>query len=213
MIPESMGAPLAPNAWMPLIEDTIPAEDKIPAFANWITSYFEHGNLSTRDLNVLSTVVPSNKRVPVIYEFNDEETTEIITEIGTTMDLALLAESFVPLFQQQYRKAVFNATTRAFWKDMEVVAVTGNSTSNLSIAAFWTFQMDTEAQGGTLVQFKLLPGPNHLVSSKICHLKCWNTHCFVFRLIGTFQNSLWKLSRKEYFVDLLELYSNPLMGI
>jgi len=172
MIPESMGAPLAPNAWMPLIEDTIPAEDKIPAFANWITSYFEHGNLSTRDLNVLSTVVPSNKRVPVIYEFNDEETTEIITEIGTTMDLALLAESFVPLFQQQYRKAVFNATTRAFWKDMEVVAVTGNSTSNLSIAAFWTFQMDTEAQGGTLVQFKLLPGPNHLVSSKICHLKC-----------------------------------------
>jgi len=47
---------------------------------------------------------------------------------------------------------------------MDIVAICGNSTNNLSVAAFWDIEKDTEEQGRQLVKFKLLPGADRFVS-------------------------------------------------
>jgi hypothetical protein len=55
----ALGLPLPASNWSPHMSPTIPADKHSAMFTSWITSYFDHGDLSTRDVSVLSYHVPS----------------------------------------------------------------------------------------------------------------------------------------------------------
>lgn len=56
----SLGLPLPSKIWLPYIDSSIPADSKVPFFTQWITSYWDHGDLSSRTLDTLSYIVPSS---------------------------------------------------------------------------------------------------------------------------------------------------------
>ncbi|KAH9934361.1 uncharacterized protein B0H18DRAFT_1115071 [Fomitopsis serialis] len=67
----SLGFPLPPGTWPPQFDASIPEKCHAPFSTQWITSYFDHGNLSTRDTDVLH-IVSSVSHRPSIYTMSDE---------------------------------------------------------------------------------------------------------------------------------------------
>ena len=62
----SLGKPIPPDAWTPLLDQSMPAEARTPFFSHWITSYFRHGDLTPHDSKAISYVVPAASRAPTI---------------------------------------------------------------------------------------------------------------------------------------------------
>lgn len=44
----------------------------------WVTSYFKHGDLSTRNPDVLEYLIPARSRVPTYYNFSDDEYSRVV---------------------------------------------------------------------------------------------------------------------------------------
>ncbi|KAJ6626740.1 hypothetical protein B0H10DRAFT_2211017 [Mycena sp. CBHHK59/15] len=73
------GLPRTPKTRSPDIEETILAEKRTP-MTMWLTSYFDHGDLSSRDPNILKHIVPSARRRPTIHDMTADEIAEIVDE-------------------------------------------------------------------------------------------------------------------------------------
>ena len=48
-----LGLPIPPKIWSPLIDNSLPEEARKPFYMSWITSYFDHGDLSKRDIDAI----------------------------------------------------------------------------------------------------------------------------------------------------------------
>lgn len=89
------------------MDTTIPAEKHAAMFTTWITSYFDHGDLSTRDVNY---IVPSTFRRPTIYDMTAEEITEVVDQGPVE-----LPGMFMSMAQANavYRKACYSADIKS----------------------------------------------------------------------------------------------------
>ncbi|KAI0092603.1 hypothetical protein BDY19DRAFT_925175 [Irpex rosettiformis] len=83
--------PLSPGAWFFEMDGSIPQKHRRRMGTNWITSYFNRGDLSTRDRPfVLSHLVPSiSTRAPSIYNMSQQEFVTIVGE--TVSELEVMA--------------------------------------------------------------------------------------------------------------------------
>ncbi|KAI0942664.1 hypothetical protein AcW1_003230 [Taiwanofungus camphoratus] len=159
----ALGTALPPKSWSPQVDTTIPPEARDPVFTRWITAYFTHGDLSTRDPDVLEYVVPATFRAPSIYNMSAEQITQIVYErVASTTDLSIMI-GLGPHPLATYRKACFDRTIREKVPKMNVWVCTGDVTASFSPPAFWDLQKDNEANGGGLVTFKVIKGVNHFM--------------------------------------------------
>ena len=159
----SLGKPIPPDAWTPLVDQSMPAEARTPFFSHWISSYFAHGDLSTRDPKAISYVVPSTARAPTIYGMSDAELARSVYEPSAFgSDMAFMIFS-APQIAATYHKAVFDKALRALVPRMRVVVFSGDSTASFSIPSQWAVEDDDKAAGGGFVAVKWIPGFNHLV--------------------------------------------------
>ncbi|KAH9918264.1 Alpha/Beta hydrolase protein [Fomitopsis serialis] len=154
-----LGMPLPPGTWSPQIDPSIPEKCHEPFFTQWITSYFDHGDLSTRDTNVLSYIVPSVSRRPTIYAMSPEDRQEFVEEVpeGPAM-FCTMAQALA-----MYRRACFDRDVRARLPELKVWSLTGDVTPSFSIASFWTIQDEDKERGGGFVNYKMIPGVNHFM--------------------------------------------------
>ncbi|KAJ7353439.1 hypothetical protein DFH08DRAFT_956499 [Mycena albidolilacea] len=145
--------------WSPHMTPTIPA-DKHPAmFTSWITSYSDHGDLSTRDVSVLSYHVPSPLRWPTIYNMTADEIAETADQRPVE-----LPGVFVSMAQANatYRKACYSADVKALVPSLKTTFFTGDRSASYSLAALWSIEDDNKAGGGNL-KFVVVPGANHFL--------------------------------------------------
>ena len=141
----------------------MPVEARTPFFSHWITSYFTHGDLSTRDPKAISYVVPTPSRAPTIYSMSDAELARALYEPSAFgSDLAFMLFSG-PQIAATYHKAVFDKAARALVPRMRVVVFSGDQTASFSIPSQWAVEDDDKAAGGGFVAVKWIPGFNHLV--------------------------------------------------
>ncbi|KAG7098477.1 hypothetical protein E1B28_000422 [Marasmius oreades] len=77
--PMILGLPPPSQSWLPLTDESIPPASRLRAFSQWATSYFDHGDLSTRDLEKLSWVVASPDAVPTFFTFGSETLKRLTT--------------------------------------------------------------------------------------------------------------------------------------
>lgn len=136
-------------------------------FSQWITSYFQHGDISTRDPDVLSYIVPSIVRAPTIYNMSAAQINEIVDEslnvpIETPYLFNFTSQSYVT-----YRKALFDPKVRDILPFMKVWALVGEFSCSFSLAAYFSMLDDDEAEGGGRISFNLMTGVNHFVSGAL----------------------------------------------
>ncbi|KAF5339190.1 hypothetical protein D9611_011222 [Ephemerocybe angulata] len=63
----ALGIPMPELNWAPGLDESIPPQERLPFNIAWLTSYFDHGDLSKRDRKTLTYASPSIARVPSIY--------------------------------------------------------------------------------------------------------------------------------------------------
>lgn len=158
-----MGTPLPPKAWTPLIDQTIPEGLRDPFFRQWITSYFEHGDLSTKDLDVISYVLPTTSRVPSIFSMSEEQQGKIMYSPPALTSDMLLMVHFSTATNASYKKAFFDKRVRQLLPALKVSMFMGDATCSFSIPAFWAAEDDDKAHGGNNADYKIVKDINHFV--------------------------------------------------
>ncbi|KAI0347358.1 hypothetical protein BDW22DRAFT_1321927 [Trametopsis cervina] len=156
-----IGTPMPHGAWFFEMDQSIPEASRQRMGTIWITSYFDHGDLSSRDTSLLQYIVPSVTRAPTIYSLNEDEIAHIIEE--TVLELPLMA-SCSKQANDNYKKACFDKKTRTLVPHLRVHALCGTRGPSFSPAAFWDMQNDDKANGGGNIVFREIPGVNHFVS-------------------------------------------------
>ncbi|KAI9066184.1 hypothetical protein FKP32DRAFT_1566420 [Trametes sanguinea] len=160
-VPFALGTPIAPGSWWPQLDDSIPVDIQGPATVQWLTSYFQHGNISTRDPSVLSLILPSIARPPSIFNMTQAQVdgmTNIAPSLGSD---GLLLVNGAPQLLDSYRSALFNASVRNALPRMKASLIVGDMSLQFGITGFWNVQEDNEAAGGGFVNFTLVHGFNH----------------------------------------------------
>ncbi|KAF8917706.1 hypothetical protein CPB85DRAFT_1431233 [Mucidula mucida] len=104
-----LGLGMPAQQWTPLADTTMPENIRLPSFGQWVTSYFDHEDITQRDLDKLSWILSSPTHIPTLYRIPTDELNAMMRlgdDAGT--DLPFLAA-----FQNQLliscRKALFNA--------------------------------------------------------------------------------------------------------
>ncbi|KAF9065910.1 hypothetical protein BDP27DRAFT_1331389 [Rhodocollybia butyracea] len=161
--PNILGLPTPAQNWAPLIDTSFPAVDQIPMFNIWVTSYFQQGDLSTRDLNQLSWVVPAVFREPSIFNMTPSQFNSIVLNGTNVVNDLLTVLNFGPQLLLNYQQSNFNTTIRNLLPSMRNSLICGDVSLAFSIAAFWDVEDDNEAAGGGFVSFDLVEGVNHFI--------------------------------------------------
>lgn len=142
----------------------MPEADRLPAFGQWCTSYFDHGDLTKRDLNDLSWVVASTSRVPTIYNIPPAQLKEMERYGSDAIsDLPFLFH-FATQLKATYSKVFYDLETLEAFPKMNLTFLAGDKSGAFGIAGLWALQDDAEkAKGERAVNFKIIPGANHFV--------------------------------------------------
>ncbi|THH12476.1 hypothetical protein EW146_g7663 [Bondarzewia mesenterica] len=161
--PIILGLPSPPQHWAPLLNTSMPEELRVPAFTQWITGYFQHGDLSKRDLNDLSYVLHATFRPPTIFNMSAEQYKDIVSEgPNAAVDTPFMV-NFIPQLLASYRKTCYDGSVRTSLPKMKVWFLTGDMTASLGPAALWAVEDDDKERGGGFVTCKMIPGANHFV--------------------------------------------------
>lgn len=135
----------------------------------WLTAYFQHGDLSTRSPDIIEYVVPATFRPPSIFTMSDTQIAQILSVDQNGPD-AIWFLSCAAQLHASYKKACFDKDIRAQLPKMTVTTLIGNSSLSFGINAIWQMEDDDAAAGGGLVDFVWIPRSNHFVS---VHLHYW----------------------------------------
>ncbi|KAK0499101.1 Alpha/Beta hydrolase protein [Armillaria luteobubalina] len=165
--PLVLGLPTPTQNWVPLIDTTIPENLRLEAFGQWCTGYFDQGDItlsSPHNLDSLSWVISSPKRVPTFYSIPVEQH-NTMTTYGNDASTDL---PFLFFFSKQlndvYSKAFNDKDITAKFPRMKKSFLCGDKTAAFGVAGLWAVQ-DDQKENGTdpNVKFKLIPGANHFL--------------------------------------------------
>ncbi|EJC99595.1 uncharacterized protein FOMMEDRAFT_160017 [Fomitiporia mediterranea MF3/22] len=156
-----LGLPIPPRIWSPLIDTSIPESERTPFHMSWITSYFDHGDLSSHDIDAISYAAPSMHHAPSIYNMSTEDTEELFVAdvVGpeTNAMIATYAQNNVV-----YRKACYEPAIQELLPMMNTSVLVGSSTSSFCMNGLLSLQNDNDVNQGGL-HFETVPGLNHFM--------------------------------------------------
>jgi len=160
--PVALGLPTPAQNWNPLADTTIPADLRLAAFGQWVTAYFDHPNITSRDLDSLSWVLTSTNRTPTIYGIPADQLKAML-RLG---DDAATDRPVLFFFANQllaaYRKAFYDAETSALFPHMKRSVLCGTNTAAFGLAGLWAVENDQAVNGPTTeVTYKMINGANH----------------------------------------------------
>ncbi|KAK0224192.1 hypothetical protein IW262DRAFT_879465 [Armillaria fumosa] len=165
--PIVLGLPTPSQNWAPLVDTTMPEDLRLPAFGQWCTGYFDHGNItlsSAHDLDSLSWILTAPEYVPTFYKIPVEEL-ERIARYGSdaATDLPFLF-FFADQLNAVYRKAFNDEGISAILPLLKRSFLCGDKTGAFGVSGLWAVQDDQVENGtGTTVDYKLVPGGNHFM--------------------------------------------------
>ncbi|KAJ7596358.1 hypothetical protein C8J56DRAFT_774237 [Mycena floridula] len=152
-----LGIPAPEMNWAPQIDTSIPEETRSPMFTRWITSYFDHGDLSTRDWNSLTYVLPSNSRRPTIFAMSSQEIVEMIEDTVDEIPGLVMSQ---PQSNAIYHKACYSDEVKVLMPHLKTTVLVGDVTCSSALTGLWSVQDDNKAAGGN-IKFQLVHGANH----------------------------------------------------
>ncbi|KAJ7130777.1 hypothetical protein C8R43DRAFT_1089921 [Mycena crocata] len=160
--PIALGLPTPAQNWNPLVDNSIPAPLQLAAFGQWVTAYFDHQSIETRDLDSLSWVLTAPDQSPTLYGIPADKLGPML-RLGedATTDLPFLF-FFANQLVKAYRKAFYDGATAALFPKMKKSFLCGDRTAAFGVCGLWAVQDDQAIHGpSTKVTFKFMNGTNH----------------------------------------------------
>jgi hypothetical protein len=157
-----LGFPIPSDGYSPLMDHDIPEEARGPVFAKWVSSYYKHGDLSSRDFFQLNQREGDASKKPTTDTIPLEELLTITDPGPAAKSEKSIVDSLQVLsaFMDQMTKALFDLQIREDWGGHPVWFVYCEATAwNVHYAA-WNLEKKDKASE---IKFKLIPGANHFV--------------------------------------------------
>ncbi|KAF9003009.1 Alpha/Beta hydrolase protein [Cyathus striatus] len=163
---QAIGGKSPAQSYVPTWDEEIPPESRGMAFGIWATSYFKHGDLSTRDINQLVYREANISKTPSILTMSPEEF-EATNDFsaGEKWEDRINLPHNINILSSQTKKALFNPFIKAAWNNLPMWHVYGTSGPwNVVYAAWvledWLQEVDFK-QPEPLIKFKPVDGANH----------------------------------------------------
>jgi hypothetical protein len=150
--------------WVPLsfVDKTLSSKSDGLFFTSWVSSYFDHGDLSTHNKDLLEYQAPSLSTIPTIYKLSRDELGATLDEAATIPEKRWLGGQRTSMVAT-YNKACFDRETRARYPKMKIFALSCERSTGNCVEAFWTMQRHNVELGGGFLNFESIPGANHFV--------------------------------------------------
>lgn len=159
----------------------------MPAFNQWITGYFKHSDLSKRDVDSLSYIIPATFRPPSIFNMSEEQVEQnFFSGPATLLDASWI--NFKAQFLVSFNKAVFDPNVRAKFSKMKISYFSGDVSPSLGPAVFWKVEDEVKKRRDS-IHCELIQGFNHFVCL-FNFSSCIDANTYCFSLIG--------MSRREH---------------
>ena len=143
----------------------IPEEERGTFFVKWVSSYYKHGDLSTRDFSQLQQLEGDPSRKPTADTMSLEELQSIM-DFGPAVKYEMVfidSKSFSSAFLKQTKKALFDPQIREAWGEHPVSFVyCEDSIWNVHYAA-WNLEKFEEFKASE-INVRSIPRANHFVS-------------------------------------------------
>lgn len=156
-----LGLPMPPKVWFYDLDTTIPADQRRRMGTIWISSYFDHGDLSTHDLDAITYINPSLYRTPTIYNMTREEIAAILDD---TIDELRPMMFCTEQAHETYLKVCFDSSTKERLPHLRIHVTCGTRGPSFSPSSFWLLKADDKERGGGHIVFREVEGVNHFVS-------------------------------------------------
>jgi hypothetical protein len=135
----TLGFPNPSGGYNPLTDPDIPKDARGPAFAKWVSSYYKHGDLSSRDFSQLKLRDGGTSKKPTTDTILPEELLTITDFRPGTKGETFLIDSghFFSAIIKQTTKALFDPRIREDWGGHPVWFVYGEASPwNIHYAAW-----------------------------------------------------------------------------
>ncbi|CAK5276249.1 unnamed protein product [Mycena citricolor] len=143
-------------------DSTLSQTETGPFLARWLSSFFMHGDLSTRDLRNLTYSRTDPNRPPTIETIPMGGILDLTA--GAKADAVIVSPSFAAAMGKLTDKALFDTYVRGqLWKDSKFYLVTSSMDSWNSIYAGWKIEERSfaEAKPECEIAFELVEDANH----------------------------------------------------
>ena len=157
---QALGFPFPPGVDLHLKD--IPEEARGPAFAKWVSSYFKHGDLRSRDFSQLEQREGDPSKKPTTDTIPLEELLAI-TDFGPCAKCETVlveSEEFLSIYIKQTTKALFDPQIREGWGEHPVWFVYCEASIWNAHYTAWSLEKMVKTSE---ISFKLIPGANHFV--------------------------------------------------
>ena len=163
-----LGLKEPPEAYIPLTDEGIPLHLRTPAFAEWVSSYFNHKDIHSAELEYR---VPDPSRKGTVAAMTPEEIAACVDSATELRSERYLITTFQPHFFESAKKAIFDQTLRDSWKNMKVWVLYGDKSPwHMPFSAFELSRMAKEMGKENLIHTHVLEGANHFVRCLLPHL-------------------------------------------
>ncbi|KAG6867682.1 hypothetical protein C0993_012450 [Termitomyces sp. T159_Od127] len=161
--PIVLGLPTPDQNWTPFLDTYVPEGLRLAAFGQWVTGYFDHGDLAKRDPSTLSWVLPSASRIPTFFNIPAEKFAEI-SRYGNdgSSDLPYMIH-FMPQLKSAYRKVLDDPEVLNIFPLLKLVLLVGEQSGAFAISGMWAVEDDQKKSNGSQSKIKLVNGANHFV--------------------------------------------------
>ncbi|KAJ6483974.1 Alpha/Beta hydrolase protein [Mycena sanguinolenta] len=162
----AFGLPTPKGRLIPHDDPDVPVEARGPAFAKWVSSYFMHGDLSTRNIDNLAYNNTDPNKPSTMETFKPEEFLAM-TDFGPAdrYDSIVCLPPFADVVSKQTNKALFDVTVREAWSGARFWNVYGTAEPWNIIYAAWVLEAQSRATHNSklALDFKVIPGCNHFL--------------------------------------------------
>lgn len=150
------------NNWAPMnvIDKTIPKKSEIPFFVWWVSSYFQHGDLSKRSHEELEYHAPGFNRPPTVYSLASADRLSVV-ESGAALKADVPYQVFLrPQFLASYN-SLFSKELKDLLPNLKAFLISGEHSAAFSPSTAWMVQDHDKEHGGGFIKAKILRGFNH----------------------------------------------------
>jgi hypothetical protein len=159
----ALGFPRTPKTYVPIFDEEIPQRESFTEFAIWVSSYFTHGDLSTRNVDNLEFKMPDSTKLSMAASLSlDKRNSLVDKSAAVRSDVTFLTALESPLFKQT-NKALFDPETRAHWPNLGIWVVSCDSSPGTTIHAAWELEKLAALNKDMHLQFLMINDAHHIV--------------------------------------------------
>ncbi|KAG6889207.1 hypothetical protein C0995_002667 [Termitomyces sp. Mi166 len=147
------------SGYSPLFDDKLSPRQKALEFSEWVSAYYQHGDLSLRDISELQLsqgghLLSKQPTTQTMTPAELESTASLTADLK--YDTLLIAPDFRPVLEAQTNALLFNSQVQQAWGKPDVWCLYGEASVWPCIYGSWYLE-----QRSNEIFFKILNGANH----------------------------------------------------